>query len=90
MCLCSYWSKRVFVAQVVTTFQERGNGLYYFVDLVASAAIRARCHYVNKKWLGVMSTNWSTTETRLDKFMDLRAEHKKEDSTTFRNEMQQC
>ncbi|KAF6170952.1 hypothetical protein GIB67_014769 [Kingdonia uniflora] len=45
-------------------------------DLVASAAIRARCHYVNKKWLGGMSTNWSTTETRLQKFRDLRAEQK--------------
>ncbi|ERN00560.1 hypothetical protein AMTR_s00102p00108730 [Amborella trichopoda] len=31
------------------------------VDSVASATIRARCHYVNKKWLGGMSTNWSTT-----------------------------
>nr|CAD45096.2 ribosomal protein S2 [Amborella trichopoda] len=45
-------------------------------DSVASAAIRARCHYVNKKWLGGMSTNWSTTETRLHKFRDLRAEQK--------------
>nr|YP_009109270.1 ribosomal protein S2 [Corallorhiza odontorhiza]AIW51739.1 ribosomal protein S2 [Corallorhiza odontorhiza] len=45
-------------------------------DLVASAAIRARCHYVNKKWLGGMLTNWSTTETRLQKFRDLRAEQK--------------
>nr|AEX94284.1 ribosomal protein S2 [Agave virginica] len=43
-------------------------------DLVASAAIRARCHYVNRKWLGGMLTNWSTTETRLHKFRDLRAE----------------
>jgi len=45
-------------------------------DSVASAAIRARCHYVNKKWLGGMLTNWSTTETRLQKFRDLRAEQK--------------
>ncbi|KAJ6794002.1 ribosomal protein S2 [Iris pallida] len=45
-------------------------------DSVASAAIRTRCHYVNKKWLGGMSTNWSTTETRLHKFRDLRAEQK--------------
>nr|YP_009428966.1 ribosomal protein S2 [Alpinia oxyphylla]QVV24027.1 ribosomal protein S2 [Alpinia officinarum]ASW20427.1 ribosomal protein S2 [Alpinia oxyphylla]QIV67864.1 ribosomal protein S2 [Alpinia oxyphylla]QVV24114.1 ribosomal protein S2 [Alpinia oxyphylla]QYF09614.1 ribosomal protein S2 [Alpinia officinarum] len=45
-------------------------------DLVASAAIRARCHYVNKKWLGGMLTNWSTTETRLQKIRDLRAEQK--------------
>ena len=43
-------------------------------DLVVSAAIRDRCHYVNKKWLGGMLTNWSTTETRLHKFRDLRAE----------------
>nr|YP_010993199.1 ribosomal protein S2 [Oxandra longipetala]WOZ09301.1 ribosomal protein S2 [Oxandra longipetala] len=41
---------------------------------VASAAIRARCHYVNKKWIGGMLTNWSTTERRLYKFRDLRAE----------------
>lgn len=45
-------------------------------DSVASAARRARCHYVNKKWLGGMLTNWSTTETRLQKFRDLRAEQK--------------
>nr|WCQ78571.1 ribosomal protein S2 [Galeola lindleyana] len=45
-------------------------------NLVASAAIRARCHYVNKKWLGGMLTNWSTTEKRLQKFRDLRAEQK--------------
>nr|YP_009628247.1 ribosomal protein S2 [Greenwayodendron suaveolens]QBO26963.1 ribosomal protein S2 [Greenwayodendron suaveolens] len=43
---------------------------------VASAAIRARCHYVNKKWIGGMLTNWSTTERRLYKFRDLRAEQK--------------
>ncbi|KAM0070784.1 putative ribosomal protein S2 [Helianthus debilis subsp. tardiflorus] len=30
-------------------------------DSVAWAAIRARCHYVNKKWLGGMLTDWSTT-----------------------------
>ncbi|CAN6462239.1 unnamed protein product [Victoria cruziana] len=41
-------------------------------DSVASATIRARCHYVNKKWLGGMSTNWSTMEMRLQKFRDLR------------------
>nr|YP_010996943.1 ribosomal protein S2 [Plumbago zeylanica]WPJ72642.1 ribosomal protein S2 [Plumbago zeylanica] len=45
-------------------------------DSVARAAIRARCHYVNKKWLGGMLTNWSTTETRLHKFRDLRMEQK--------------
>nr|YP_010474764.1 ribosomal protein S2 [Corydalis fargesii]UVH69051.1 ribosomal protein S2 [Corydalis fargesii] len=46
------------------------------VKSVASAAIRARCHYVNKKWLGGMSTNWSTTERRLHTFSNLRAEQK--------------
>ncbi|KAL4179204.1 hypothetical protein AMTRI_Chr13g86150 [Amborella trichopoda] len=43
---------------------------------VASAAIRARFHYVNKKWLDGMSSNWSTIETRLHKFRDFRAEQK--------------
>nr|QHR85501.1 ribosomal protein S2 [Aeginetia indica] len=41
-------------------------------DLVSWAAIKARCHCVNKKWLGGMLTNWSTTEMRLQKFRDLR------------------
>ncbi|KAL2224281.1 UNVERIFIED_CONTAM: DNA-directed RNA polymerase subunit beta [Sesamum indicum] len=45
-------------------------------DSVARAAIKARCHCVNKKWLGGMLTNWSTTETRLHKFRDLRMEQK--------------
>ena len=45
-------------------------------DSVAWAAIKARCHCVNKKWLGGMLTNWSTTETRLHKFRDLRMEQK--------------
>nr|BDR61641.1 ribosomal protein S2 [Erycibe henryi] len=45
-------------------------------DSVARASIRARCHYVNKKWLGGMLTNWSTTETRLHKFRDLRMKQK--------------
>lgn len=45
-------------------------------DSVARAAIRARCHYVNKKWLGGMLTNWYITETRLHKFRDLRREQK--------------
>ncbi|KAH8972639.1 hypothetical protein BDL97_01G001300 [Sphagnum fallax] len=38
---------------------------YQAADLVASAATRARCHYVNKKWLSGMLTNWSTIETHL-------------------------
>ncbi|XVE69732.1 hypothetical protein DITRI_Ditri10aG0014700 [Diplodiscus trichospermus] len=46
------------------------------VDSVARNAIRARCHYVNKKWLGGMLTNWPTIETRLHKFKDLRTEQK--------------
>nr|YP_009522772.1 ribosomal protein S2 [Vicia sepium]AXQ37201.1 ribosomal protein S2 [Vicia sepium] len=45
-------------------------------DFVTRAAIRARCHYVNKKWLGGMLTNWYTTETRLRKFRDLRTAQK--------------
>nr|YP_010273595.1 ribosomal protein S2 [Dichondra micrantha]UKO32003.1 ribosomal protein S2 [Dichondra micrantha] len=45
-------------------------------DSVAQASLKARCHYVNKKWLGGMLTNWSTTETRLHKFRDLRMQQK--------------
>nr|QYB23368.1 ribosomal protein S2 [Hedysarum polybotrys var. alaschanicum] len=45
-------------------------------DSVTRAAIRARCHYVNKKWLGGMLTNWYTTETLLRKFRDLRRKQK--------------
>nr|YP_009041044.1 ribosomal protein S2 [Tetraphis pellucida]AIB08529.1 ribosomal protein S2 [Tetraphis pellucida]QZJ47976.1 ribosomal protein S2 [Tetraphis pellucida] len=44
---------------------------YQAADLIASAAIKARCHYVNQKWLGGMLTNWSTIETRLQRFKDL-------------------
>nr|UDY69718.1 ribosomal protein S2 [Acer leipoense] len=33
-------------------------------------------YYINKKRLGGMLTNWSTTETSLHKFRDLRAEQK--------------
>nr|YP_009436133.1 ribosomal protein S2 [Cyphia angustiloba]ATG26310.1 ribosomal protein S2 [Cyphia angustiloba] len=45
-------------------------------DSVLQAAIRARCHYVNTKWLSGMLTNWSTTKTRLEKFRDLRIAQK--------------
>ncbi|KAF1862735.1 hypothetical protein Lal_00039999 [Lupinus albus] len=45
-------------------------------DSVERAAIRAWCHYVSKKWLGGMLTNWYTTETRLHKLIDLRTEQK--------------
>nr|YP_003933911.1 ribosomal protein S2 [Erodium texanum]ACH47274.1 ribosomal protein S2 [Erodium texanum]ADJ66310.1 ribosomal protein S2 [Erodium texanum] len=41
-------------------------------NYVVQAAIKARCHYVNKKWLGGMLTNWSTAETMLRTFRDLR------------------
>nr|YP_010375974.1 ribosomal protein S2 [Xanthopappus subacaulis]UDN42188.1 ribosomal protein S2 [Xanthopappus subacaulis] len=43
---------------------------------VEEFATRASCHYVNKKWLGGMLTNWYTTETRLHDFRDLRIEQK--------------
>ncbi|KAF5769520.1 putative ribosomal protein S2 [Helianthus annuus] len=46
------------------------------VDSAAWATIRARCHYVNKKCLGGMLMNLSTTETRLHKFRDLITEEK--------------
>nr|YP_009667461.1 ribosomal protein S2 [Cuscuta strobilacea]QCW07810.1 ribosomal protein S2 [Cuscuta strobilacea] len=45
-------------------------------EAVARASRWARCHYVNEKWLGGMLTNWSTTETRLQKFRDLKMEQK--------------
>jgi small subunit ribosomal protein S2 len=40
--------------------------------LVASASTEARCHYVNRIWLGGMLTNWSTTKTRPQKFKDFK------------------
>nr|YP_009548741.1 ribosomal protein S2 [Cryptogramma acrostichoides]AYW15716.1 ribosomal protein S2 [Cryptogramma acrostichoides] len=43
-------------------------------DLVASAALRSQCHYVNEKWLGGTLTNWFTTETRLRRFQYLQTE----------------
>nr|WRV02040.1 ribosomal protein S2 [Oxytropis ochrocephala] len=64
-------------------------------ELVKRAAIRARCHYVNKKWLGGMLTNWYTTETRLRKFRDLRTQQKtgklnslpKKDAATLKRQL---
>nr|YP_010377592.1 ribosomal protein S2 [Diplopterygium chinense]QYC92954.1 ribosomal protein S2 [Diplopterygium chinense] len=47
---------------------------YQVADLIASAAMKSRCHYVNEKWLGGMLTNWSTIETRLQRFQYLRNE----------------
>nr|YP_009922004.1 ribosomal protein S2 [Torreya jiulongshanensis]YP_010138390.1 ribosomal protein S2 [Torreya fargesii var. yunnanensis]YP_010138472.1 ribosomal protein S2 [Torreya jackii]YP_010390307.1 ribosomal protein S2 [Torreya taxifolia]QGX06310.1 ribosomal protein S2 [Torreya nucifera]WDQ39948.1 ribosomal protein S2 [Torreya grandis]APX55443.1 ribosomal protein S2 [Torreya jackii]QMS50596.1 ribosomal protein S2 [Torreya jiulongshanensis]QPO90330.1 ribosomal protein S2 [Torreya fargesii var. yunnane len=40
-------------------------------DATKLAALAARCHYVNKKWLGGMLTNWFTTEARLEKLKNL-------------------
>lgn len=37
-----------------------------------SAALRARCHYVNQKWLGGMLTNWSTTKMKLRRLQYLK------------------
>lgn len=42
-------------------------------DLVALAAKRARCHYVNKKWFRGMLTNWVITRRKLHKLRDLKA-----------------
>nr|YP_009562291.1 ribosomal protein S2 [Trichomanes trollii]QAV57648.1 ribosomal protein S2 [Trichomanes trollii] len=47
---------------------------YPVTDLIASIAIKSRCHYVNEKWLGGMLTNWSTVETRLQRFQFLQTE----------------
>nr|YP_009166594.1 ribosomal protein S2 [Epipremnum aureum]ALB38572.1 ribosomal protein S2 [Epipremnum aureum]QJF46665.1 ribosomal protein S2 [Zantedeschia rehmannii] len=44
--------------------------------LVPYAAIKARCHYVNKAWLRGTLTNWSTTKMKLRKFKYLRAGQK--------------
>jgi len=43
-------------------------------DLVSIAAKKARCHFVNQKWLGGMLTNWSTTKTRLERLRQLEAQ----------------
>nr|QYB21718.1 ribosomal protein S2 [Lagarostrobos franklinii]BBF90897.1 ribosomal protein S2 [Lagarostrobos franklinii] len=40
-----------------------------------SAALRARCHYVNQKWFRGMLTNWSTTEMKLEKLRYLKRKH---------------
>jgi small subunit ribosomal protein S2 len=56
---------------------------YQAADLIASAAIKARCHYVNQKWLGGMLTNWSTIEKRLQRFKDLE----KKESTGIINQL---
>nr|YP_009549434.1 ribosomal protein S2 [Vittaria appalachiana]AYW16583.1 ribosomal protein S2 [Vittaria appalachiana] len=43
-------------------------------DLIASAALRSQCHYVNEKWLAGTLTNWITTETRLRRFQYLQSQ----------------
>nr|YP_009674186.1 ribosomal protein S2 [Diphelypaea coccinea]QDJ93998.1 ribosomal protein S2 [Diphelypaea coccinea] len=43
---------------------------------VTRAARKARCHYVTKKWLGGMLTNWSTIEIKLQQLRDLRRAQK--------------
>nr|YP_009473848.1 ribosomal protein S2 [Gastrodia elata]AVK39816.1 ribosomal protein S2 [Gastrodia elata] len=45
--------------------------------LIASEAKKIRCHYVNKKWLCGMLTNWFTTENLLRILRDLRAKQKR-------------
>lgn len=42
-------------------------------DLVALAGIRARCHYVHKKWFRGMLTNWSITRRRLSRLWYLKS-----------------
>nr|AER45516.1 rps2 [Agathis australis] len=49
-------------------------------DATESAALGARCHYVNQKWLGGMLTNWSTTKMKLRKLKYLK---KKQDTGGF-------
>jgi small subunit ribosomal protein S2 len=44
---------------------------YQTSDLITSAATKARCHYVNKKWVGGMLTNWSTIKIHLQRFRNL-------------------
>nr|YP_010192245.1 ribosomal protein S2 [Athrotaxis cupressoides]QZN07907.1 ribosomal protein S2 [Athrotaxis cupressoides] len=51
-------------------------------DAAKLAALAARCHYVNKKWLAGMLTNWFTTETRLNKFKSLTKQKNMEDRFT--------
>uniref|UniRef100_K4AUT4 Small ribosomal subunit protein uS2c n=1 Tax=Solanum lycopersicum TaxID=4081 RepID=K4AUT4_SOLLC len=76
MSLISLQSVRVFILQILGKQFLIVGTKNKEVDSVEWAAIRARCHYVNKKRLGGMLTNWSTTETRLHKFRDLRMEQK--------------
>lgn len=42
------------------------------VNLVASAARGARCHYITKKWLDGTLTNWFTTISQIRRFKQLK------------------
>nr|QYB21901.1 ribosomal protein S2 [Papuacedrus papuana] len=46
-------------------------GTKHQTDYVKLVALEVRCHYVNKKWLAGMLTNWFTTEARLEKLKNL-------------------
>nr|AII78946.1 ribosomal protein S2 [Epipogium roseum]AIS35799.1 ribosomal protein S2 [Epipogium roseum] len=46
-------------------------------DLVKIIANKYRCHYVNKKWLRGILTNWSTTEKFLYKLRNFKSIKKK-------------
>ncbi|CAL0314600.1 unnamed protein product [Lupinus luteus] len=67
---------RSFNSKLDNNLKESSKQPYPKVDSVERAAIKARCHYVSKKWLGGMLTNWYTTETRLPKLRDLITEQK--------------
>nr|YP_010290309.1 ribosomal protein S2 [Anarthria humilis]ULQ64075.1 ribosomal protein S2 [Anarthria humilis] len=45
-------------------------------DSVASAARKARCHYVNNKWLRGMFTNWESTQDKIAMFNQLRKDER--------------
>nr|ANQ38707.1 ribosomal protein S2 [Cynomorium coccineum] len=45
-------------------------------NLVLKAAIKARCHYVNKKWICGMLTNWTITEAKLNRLRYLKNKKK--------------
>ena len=60
------------------------------LDLEASIATKAHCHFVNKKWLCGMLMNWSAIEMKLQMFMDLRAEQRLGKLNNLPKGMQQC
>nr|YP_009121245.1 ribosomal protein S2 [Epipogium roseum]AII40855.1 ribosomal protein S2 [Epipogium roseum] len=52
-------------------------------SLVKLAANKSRCHYVNKKWLRGILTNWDTTEKLIYKLRYLKEEKYMGDSCFF-------